>query len=135
MNNLIINEYCLVNKIQRFRKIINDNYEKINGIRIARMVDYVSSDKSYATTYQKGYYEVVKDITDNASIKEIINALKRSNYPYTTNLPGYSYLFQVFVDDKEILEFDYGSIYTEDDSLMIIFTDKDKNILNNYINY
>ena len=72
-------------------------------------------------------------IPTDISVKEILNTLKKANYPYLTNLPGYSYLFQLFVDDKEILEFDYGSIYTEDDSIMIIFTENDKEILNNYI--
>ena len=135
INENNVYEYCLNNKVDRFRKIINDNYEKINGIRIAKLVDYVNYDKSYATTYQKGNYEIIKDITDKNSIKEIINTLKNTNYPYFTDLPRYSYLFQVFVDDKEVLEFDYGSIYTNDDNIMIIFTDKDKNILNNFINY
>ena len=68
------------------------------------------------------------------SIKEILTSLKKANYPHYTNLPGYSYLFQLFVNDKEILEFDYGSMYTKDDSINIIFTDNDKNTLNNYIN-
>ena len=127
-------EFCLGNKRSRFRKLINRNYEKVTSIRVAKSTNFVDGEKIYATTYQKGYYEVVKDITDNASIKEILTALKKANYPYFTNLPGYSYLFQVFVDDKVILEFDYGAMYTEDDSIMIIFTENDKNILNNYIN-
>ena len=126
-------EYCLTNKVKRFRKIINNNYEKITSIRIAKSTNFVDGEHSYATKLQKGYYEVVKDIKDSASIKEIMNILKKANYPEYTNLPGYSYLFQVFVNDKEILEFDYGTLYTEDDSIMIIFTENDKEILNNYI--
>ena len=131
-NNLY--EYCLTNKANRFRKIINDNYEKITSIRIAKSTNFVDGEHTYATTFQKGYYEIIKDISDKDSIKEIINVLKKANYPEYTNLPGYSYLFQIFVNDKEILEFDYGTLYTEDDSIMIIFTDNDKSLLNNYIN-
>ena len=133
VNEENVYEYCLGIKINRFRKIINDNYEKINSIRIAKNVSYEKNEGPYATTHQNGIYEIVKDITDNNSIKKILNTLKKANYPYLTNLPGYSYLFQLFVDDKEILEFDYGTIYTEDDSIMIIFTENDKEILNNYI--
>jgi len=129
-NNLY--EYCLMNKVNRFKKKINDNYELINSIRVAKLVD--NSNGPFATTYQKGYYEIIKDINDKDSIKDIINILKKANYPTITNLPGYNYLFQLFIDDKEILEFDYGSIYTNDDNLNIVFTDNDKNLLNNYIN-
>ena len=127
-------EYCQVNKVQRFRKIINDNYEKINGIRIAKMTDRVDSEHVYATTFQKGYYEVYKDIHDELAIKNIVQTLKRCNYPTFTNLPGYSYLFQLYVDDKAILEFDYGTLYTDTENINIIFTEKDKDILNSFIN-
>ncbi len=127
-------EYCLVNKVNRFRKIINDNYEKINGIRIAKMTDRVDSEHSYATTFQKGYYEVYKDIHDEADIKTIVQTLKRCNYPSFTNLPGYSYLFQLFVDDNVILEFDFGSFYTDTESIYISFTEKDQDILKSFIN-
>ena len=126
-------KYCLMNKVDRFRKVINDNYEKITSIRIAKDVNYEKSSGPYATTYQKGNYEVVKDITDKTSVKEIVNVLKKANYPEFHNDIGYSYLFQIFVGDKELLEFDYGSIYTSDDSISIIFTENDKNLLNNYI--
>ena len=126
--------YCLTNKVKRFRKIINDNYEKITSIRIAKSTNFVDSYHTYATTFQKGYYEVVKDINDKTSIKEIINILKKANYPQSSNDFGYSYLFQAFVGDKVVFEFDYGSLYTDDDSIWIIFTENDKNILNNYIN-
>ena len=127
-------EFCLVNKTNRFRKIINQNYEKVTSIRVAKSTNFIDSEHTYATTFNKGNYEVVKDINDDMSIKEILTTLKKANYPHFTNLPGYSYLFQVFVDDKEILEFDYGSMYTEDDSINIIFTENDKNTLNKYIN-
>ena len=126
--------YCLINKVNRIRKIINDNYEKITSVRIAKSTNFVDSYHTYATTFQKGYYEVVKDINDPASVKEIINVLKKANYPQSSNDFGYSYLFQAFVEDKVVFEFDYGSLYTEDDSIWIVFTENDKNILNNYIN-
>ncbi len=128
-------DYCQSIKVNRIRKIINQNYEKITGIRIAKSTNFVDSEHVYATTFQKGYYEVVKDINDPASVKEIINTLKKANYPEVTNLPGYTYLFQAIVDDKVVFEFDFGTLYTEDDRIWIIFTENDKKLLNNYINY
>ena len=85
--------------------------------------------------------EIMKNATINDisigcsgdSVKEIVNVLKKANYPEFHNDIGYSYLFQIFVGDKELLEFDYGSIYASDDSISIIFTENDKNLLNNYI--
>jgi len=132
LNN--IDEYCLVNKTHRFRKIINDNYEKINGIRILEMTNQVDSEHSYATTFQKGYYEVYKDITDEYSIKTIVQALKRCNYPHYSTVPLYTYLFQLYVNDTVILEFDYGNLYSENESINIIFTEKDQDILKSFIN-
>ena len=127
-------EFCLVNKTNRFRKVINQSYEKVTSIRISKLTNFIDSEHTYATTFNKSNYEVIKDITDKQTIIKILTLLKKANYPYFTNLPGYSYLFQVFVDDKEVLEFDYGTMYTKDDSINIIFTDNDKNTLNNYIN-
>ena len=124
--------YCHDIKIKRFRKIINDNYENITSIRISKIVDY-NSNGPYATTYQNGNYQIVKDIDDKTSIREIMNVLKKANYPEFHNDMLYTYLFQLYVKNNVVLEFDLGMICTHNDSLAIFFTESDKDILNSFI--
>ena len=126
-------DYCRDVKIKRFENLIAEYYDKTSTIVISKLVDNTSSDKQYVTSLDPLAHELVEIIEDKQDIKNIMNILNNVKYPEFSNAIGYSYLFQLY--DKEnnlILEFKENYIETEDENIMIYFEDKELQKLKQY---
>ena len=113
--------------------MIEEYYDKTSTIVISKLVDNTSSDKQYVTSLDPLTHELVEIIEDKQDIKNIMNILSNAKYPEFSNAIGYSYLFQLY--DKEnnlILEFKENYIETEDESIMIYFENNDLEKIKEY---
>ena len=130
----LVNEYCFSKTEKRFDDLIKYVEEHANGISIGMMVDSVDSDGNsmYIRSIDNRTYEVLKFIDNKKEIHEIIEILKKAKYERLSNLMGYSILFQIYENDKLLLEFDRGQIKTKDDYIYVYFENSDAELLKSY---
>lgn len=113
-------DYCYDVKVKRFKDLVDYASYNTEVIVISKLVDYEESSKQYVRDLDNFSHELIKVIEDEETINQILNILKRASYPNVPNSIGYSYLFQLF--DKEgnlILEFRQNCIQTEDEGISI----------------
>ena len=130
----LVNEYCFSKTEKRFDDLIKYVEEHANGISIGMMVDSVDSDGNsmYIRSIDNRTYEVLKFVDNKKEIHEIIEILKKAKYERLSNLMGYSILFQIYENDKLLLEFDRGQIKTKDDYIYVYFENSDAELLKSY---
>lgn len=129
-----VDEYCYTLKAKRFKDLLEYVEEHANGISIGMMVDSIDTEgmSMYIRSTDNHTYEVLKIIDNKKEIHEIIEILKKAKFERLSNLIGYSILFQIYEDDKLLLEFDRGQIKTNDESIYIYFENSDAELLKSY---
>lgn len=119
-------EYCFTVKKERFNDLIEYAKDNSTVLVISKLADYEKDNKQYVRDLNNSSHELIEVVESKEKINEIIDIIMKAKYPENVTLPGYSYLFQLFDKDNNlILEFKENYIQTKDEIIYISLDDKE----------
>ena len=127
-------EFCYNKRVERLKEQIDYSFTHTNYIVVSTLVDGIdqTGDKSYTFSVDKRPHEIITTLSKRSDIDKIIGILNKVQYPRIMNAIGYSTLFQLYEDDKLILEFRQNELCSKDECVGIAIDPNKISILEEY---
>jgi hypothetical protein len=127
-------EFCYNKRVERLKEQIDYSFTHTNYIVVSTLVDGIdqTGDKSYTFSVDKRPHEIITTLSKRSDIDKIIGILNKAQYPRIMNAIGYSTLFQLYEDDKLILEFRQNELCSKDECVGIAIDPDKISILEEY---